>query len=350
MVQDATEHFGPSIVPEWKPVVSLRRLYRVGAGLPCTTIHFTCHAHTREPLMDDLLLETQSGRLRPGMAGKPIVTSRGRPWKGFVVREQGPTNVEAHDVVLLKHLVCLQTEQPAQIDWQGDGRCIRRTILPGQTCVFPANRLHSGSFRHEGRHIVVELDPELLTAAMSPGRPVEPIELKWEIGIDSPTLRELVRMLHSEAGRTAGVDPQYAATVARLMALHLVQYHSTRTEGRTRIGGLTPSRLNRVVDLIRTHLGERLTLEQLARHAGLSLFHFARAFRDSTGMSPMEYVMHCRIAHARELLAQPGARIGDVALRCGFCDQAHFSRNFKRLAGITPAVFMRRILGSNNSH
>ncbi|HAV62337.1 MAG TPA: hypothetical protein DCY13_08245 [Verrucomicrobiales bacterium] len=292
--------------------------------------------------MDDLLLDTVSGRITSGLAGRPLLSSEGRPWGGFLVREQGPTNVRAREILLLKHLVCLQLEQPAVLEWQGDERSVQRTILPGQICVFPAHRVHSGSYRHTGRYIAVHLEPAFMIAASESLTKGPHPELRWELGIDSAPLRELVMLLHGEAGRSSSTGAQYATAAARLLAMHLLQHHSVMPASENPRGGLTPARLNRVVELIRNHLDERLTLRRLAARAGLSTFHFSRVFRQSTGMSPFEFVMSCRIKRAKELLLRPGARIGEVALQCGFCDQAHLTRNFKGTTGITPAEYVHR--------
>jgi len=293
--------------------------------------------------MDDVLVETLSGRIRSGLAGEPVATSRGRPWNGFFVKENGPTQVEAQEVMLLKHAIWLQLEAPARFEWNGDGRFVSKTVEPGQLVICPANKLHSGSVRHDGVHVLVFLEPDFVAQAMDNGLRPEQIELRWEHGVDSPPLRELVLLLRAEASRPTAADGHYATAIARLLAIHLVQHFSARKADAAKRGGLSPSRLKKVAALVEARLGSELNLDEMARETGLSVFHFSRVFRQSTGMSPFQYVLKCRIERARELLLAPHARIGDVAIECGFCDQAHFTRHFKRLTGATPAAFVRNI-------
>ena len=297
--------------------------------------------------MDNVLLETISGRIHPGLAEPPILSSRGKPWNGFHVKEHGPTEAEVHEVMLLKHVICLQISKPAEIKWQGDGRFVNKSIEPGQISIYPANKLHSGAFRHAGGHIAVFLEPEFLAQAMDKGVATGQVELRWEHGVDSPALRELVLLLHAEARQSNAPDGHYATAIARLIAIHLVQHSSVKVTGSAKQGGLSPTRMRKVMDYIEQRVGEQLSLSELAAAAGLSVFHFSRVFRQSTGMSPFQYVMKCRIGQAKKLLLEPDARIGDIALECGFCDQAHLTRHFKRLAGVTPAVFVRS-LGHRN--
>lgn len=297
--------------------------------------------------MNGVLIETASGRIRSGLSGPPINSSECKPWEGFFIKKCGSTNVSAHDVILLKHALCLQLDQSAHLDWSSDDQRVSMSIEPGRTCIFPANKLHSTSFRHDGGHIMVFFDPQFLAASANFGGVADPIELNCRFGIDSAPLRELILLLQAESERSSSADNHAATAIARLIAIHLVQHHSRAKSSSVKSGGLSPTRLKRVLDLIeQTPLAE-MSLDKMAAAGGLSVFHFARVFRQSTGMSPLQYVMTRRISRAQELLLQPFTRIQDVALECGFCDQAHLTRHFKRVTGVTPAVFVRAGGGGN---
>lgn len=86
--------------------------------------------------------------------------------------------------------------------------------------------------------------------------------------------------------------------------------------------------------------GLSIDLETLAKRAGLSRFQALRAFKQRYGLPPHAYQVCLRVSHARRLL-RDGASPADVAVRCGFADQSHFTRHFKRLTGITPAQYAR---------
>lgn len=84
-----------------------------------------------------------------------------------------------------------------------------------------------------------------------------------------------------------------------------------------------------------------LDLASLARRIGVSREHLHRLFRDAVGLSPRDYSRCARIHQAKRMLRR-GQRIGDTAHACGFADQAHFSRWFKRVFGVTPAGYVAR--------
>jgi AraC family transcriptional regulator len=105
-------------------------------------------------------------------------------------------------------------------------------------------------------------------------------------------------------------------------------------------GALPRGRLRAVVEYVEGHLDDGPTLEQMAAVARLSAYHFARQFKQATGLPPYQYVISRRVERAKQLL-QAGTRLSlaEVAVDAGFSDQSQFSRHFKRLVGVTPGQF-----------
>jgi AraC-like DNA-binding protein len=95
-------------------------------------------------------------------------------------------------------------------------------------------------------------------------------------------------------------------------------------------------RIDRAVDLIETDYGRTLTLADLADAAGLSAFHFARAFRALTGLPPHRYLTAVRLRHAVRLLRQ-GAAVTYTCYEAGFGSLAHFTTAFRKRYGIAPS-------------
>jgi AraC family transcriptional regulator len=108
-------------------------------------------------------------------------------------------------------------------------------------------------------------------------------------------------------------------------------------------GGLAPYRMRRVTDFVQSHLEKDITLNELARDVGLSPSHFCSLFRKTSGKTPHQFVLHCRIQHAKALLAQPSHSILDVALASGFRTHQHFSRIFRRQVGIPPSSYRAQL-------
>lgn len=98
--------------------------------------------------------------------------------------------------------------------------------------------------------------------------------------------------------------------------------------------------------LMREHLDQGISVEALASECGLSRSHFARAFKASTGLSPQDWLRHERVALAKTLICTTELSLTQIAVECGFFDQAHFSRFFTRIVGTNPQAWRRNLTGS----
>jgi AraC family transcriptional regulator len=101
---------------------------------------------------------------------------------------------------------------------------------------------------------------------------------------------------------------------------------------------LPPQRLNQVLDWIDAHLSEPISLTELAAIAGVETSWFTRLFHRSAGLPPYRYVLHRRIILAQQAL-RAGMTPAAVAMHCGFVDQAHLTRHFRRIVGVPPAAW-----------
>jgi len=103
--------------------------------------------------------------------------------------------------------------------------------------------------------------------------------------------------------------------------------------------GLSRERLQRVRDYIEAHLGDRLTLTDLAGVACLSPYHFSRSFKLALGIGPQRYVMQRRLQRAKTLMRRTNQPLAWVAAEAGFADQSHLTSVFRRETGMTPGQF-----------
>ena len=106
-------------------------------------------------------------------------------------------------------------------------------------------------------------------------------------------------------------------------------------------GGLAPWQVRKVTSHIETNLDSPMRSEELASIVRLNPCHFSRAFRNSFGSSPLEYVIRRRMERAQGLMLSTDAPLSRIALDCGLADQAHFSRMFRRIVGESPRVWRR---------
>lgn len=130
--------------------------------------------------------------------------------------------------------------------------------------------------------------------------------------------------------------------VALAMGAHVAQaYGGVRNPRRPPKGGLAPWQERRAKELLDAHLNGDIALQVLAAECSLSVRHFTRAFRQSTGVPPHRYLLKRRVERARQLLMNPALSLLDVALACGFADQSHFTRVFTASSSLSPGLWRR---------
>ena len=106
--------------------------------------------------------------------------------------------------------------------------------------------------------------------------------------------------------------------------------------------GLAAWQVKRVAAFVEANIGENFRLGDLARIAQLSTGHFSRAFKESFGETPLGYVTRQRMRHAQAIMLSSRDPLAQIALDCGMCDQAHFTRVFRRIVGVNPAAWRRQ--------
>jgi AraC family transcriptional regulator len=111
-------------------------------------------------------------------------------------------------------------------------------------------------------------------------------------------------------------------------------------------GGLPAWQARRVFAHVEANLCRRIPIQELARLLSLSASHFCRAFKSTFGVSPRDYVLRRRIEVAQGLMLTTSEPLSSIAVRCGMCDQPHFTRSFNRVVGETPYAWRRTRRGS----
>jgi transcriptional regulator GlxA family with amidase domain len=156
----------------------------------------------------------------------------------------------------------------------------------------------------------------------------------------------------TSAGVTAGIDlavamiaEDHGHELARAVAQELVVYYR-RPGGQSQFSSLcglqgSDGRFDSLLDHVRSNLGTRLSVEDLAAHASMSPRHFAREFRARTGVTPAKAVERVRVEAARTALENGASSVQRVALDCGFGDVERMRRSFARLLGMPPSALRR---------
>jgi AraC family transcriptional regulator len=139
--------------------------------------------------------------------------------------------------------------------------------------------------------------------------------------------------------RVPGKSPRVAA-LTQLMAAHLVEKYSNVSAAPPAYrGGLPIRQLRKVEDYIAEHLAEEISIETLAALVDLSGSHFAHVFKETTGMTPLQFITRQRVTRAQQLIRETSRSLIDVGLEVGYASPSHFAQVFRRVVGVTPTEF-----------
>jgi AraC family transcriptional regulator len=276
---------------------------------------------------------------------EPFAVSDGRRWAGLEAvryREQPPN--EVFTPPLTHHALLLFLRTPKDFDARSEG--IRRVVPPppDSILVVPAGNPVRFRWSSHSDSLHVFLEPGLVARAAAEAFDLDPARaaLPPLDGLHLPPLRSAMLAVNDELTAGAAGDRLAVASLANLLAVHLLRHAAAPGRTPRRADGALPwPKLRAVVEYVEGHLDAGLTLGQLAAVAHLSPYHFARQFKAATGLPPHQYVLARRVERAQHLLREGDLSLAEVAAGAGFSDQSHLSQNFKRLVGVTPGQFRK---------
>ncbi len=146
----------------------------------------------------------------------------------------------------------------------------------------------------------------------------------------------VARMEHVLQRKPPGYRLEACACLMQLLVFLSRCYFRTPSSS---LGGESLQKFSEALSYIERNYGEPITIARLAKVAGMSPSTLTRTFHRIMGRSPLDHVIRVRIGRARELLQRADLRITEVAFACGFSDSNYFSRQFRKVTGITPRAF-----------
>lgn len=293
-----------------------------------------------------MLIEMATGKERPAVPDQPVLTSASGPWSGILLEEHSPGHALEMDHVLpTEHVLILQTNRTNILEWKEAGNYRTMFVHPGQLMLLPAMQPFSIRTRDSGEYLALSVDRTfLMCAAQELLAGAAKLELKPMAALEDPLVTAILNNLKREVEESYPGGRVYGESLATSLATHLVRHHSNgRAQASSNDHGLPRGRLREVIDYIHEKLSEEITLNDLSARVQLSPFHFARLFKQSTGLTPHAYLIQQRVERARELLKISRQPTSEIAKQVGFCDQSHLTVHFRRAYGLTPKVFRHRM-------
>lgn len=262
----------------------------------------------------------------------------------YIRLERGVKPEHAH--ASLQVSVALSRPPMIAAERKSFGIVSRQPFLDGEVCVIPSWQRHAVNWDGQTEWVSFHLAPHFLERAALAYGAKPSIEFVPSFCRRDPQIFRLGNALGAvlRDGGIIGEPPDlYVEALADSLVEHLFDFYAAdKTKPRLLKGGLAPKSLRRVAEFVEANLESNLTIEELARASGLSRFHFARAFKQSTGFAPYQYVIKQRIERAKILLATKNLPIAGIGFSVGFKNQSHFTKLFRGVVGITPKAYRAR--------
>ncbi len=276
---------------------------------------------------------------RPQM---PALSSRRRGWDGITVDLHQPYyDCDETYAGLAHHVICYCPSGSSRLVQARAGAVHEGVISAGMSFLMPAG--HDSTWRGDsGVSARLRIPPVLVTQAAeeSGGRRTR-VEIRNIFEISDPVIGHLTEALLAEMN----LAPHHAQALIVNSLSVAVAAHMLRRFNAFALNGAEPGATLSAQELallkcfVEENMDRTITLAELAALVHVSVFHFSRMFKRSTGLTAISYIEKSRVRRAQSLIVATNHPLSEIALMAGFADQSHFTRRFRRHTGYTPAAF-----------
>lgn len=224
-----------------------------------------------------------------------------------------------------------------------DGKLKREARHDRDIAIIPAGVSQRCNWSITAQFTIVAIDPALLQHVGQDWVNPDRIELIPHFMTQQDALIQgIVSTLRQEVEESKIGGQLLIDSLRTTLAIHLLRnYCTTQPKLLSHVDGLSTLKLQQIKEFINENLAQNIKLIELAEIAQLSPYHFLRLFKQTTNLTPHQYILQCRIEKAKFLLQHSQISIVEIASRVGFCDQSHLTRCFKRNLGVTPRQFQQ---------
>jgi AraC family transcriptional regulator len=180
-------------------------------------------------------------------------------------------------------------------------------------------------------------------AAETGSPPIDELKVDPRLPQSDPAIRRMARIVQPLLSHPEDANELFATHFIQGLGAYVCTRYCGLARRKASVGGLSAWQERTAKDIIGAHLDGALSLDEIAAGCGLSTGHFARAFRQTVGMPPHQWLLRRRIDRAKAVLASSASSLADVAVLCGFVDQSHFTRVFRKVTGATPGAWLAEI-------
>lgn len=249
-----------------------------------------------------------------------------------------------HDVVepMTHHVVMAYNGSAQRIERRSGRSVVNGTFRPGVVIIIPEGSSSRWDIPKPVDVVVQYLPHTTLERLADEADTATPIGLLERTGHPDPVTSRLLLSAADVLEGSGALDTLFRQQLTSLLATRVLAAHTgSPATIKPVTGGLSPMTLRRAIERLRSDCDADASLAALAADAGLSRFHFCRAFKESAGLSPHAWRRQHRIEQAMKMLRDSDASVASVAANLGYASQTAFAAAFRKLTGETPRDWRR---------
>jgi AraC family transcriptional regulator len=305
-----------------------------------SSVHWTaeragCPVEPESPRIELIV----DGDRRPFCARNRVLRETGRFWRGCLLEHvRVPPAGVLERVSSPDHLLFFIAAGRCDIRYRADAPETRRRLSLGSFCFV------SRGYRFERIAWKASRAEAIVVAIRDIGTEANPIDAFGRtdalfdvyMGVEDERVASLLDLMRQEIESGCPTGTAYSEALSLALASRVAALCASAPGDDRRVAPLSSKQLSRIIEHIVKNLSEPLTIDRLAAVANMSPFHFARCFKQTTGMTPHQFVIRERILRARKMLASTDQPISDIAMLLGFASQSHFADVYRKITGRTP--------------
>jgi AraC family transcriptional regulator len=250
-------------------------------------------------------------------------------------------------------LVSLKLHDYPDCELWENGKCVMKANVPaGATYLYDLKRDPRYVIDKPFHSLFFYLPRSALDALTEQSRTPRVGELACELGVghDDAVIRHISATLREGLRRPGETNQLFIDHMMLALTAHVAQtYGGLRPGSEPSRGGLAPWQARRACERLEADLGGTLSLQQIAAEFDLSVSHFSRAFRISTGLPPHQWLLQQRVKTAKQLMSVRDLPLSEIAISAGFANQSHFTRVFSAAVGVSPGAWRRDAQGASDN-
>ncbi|HEY9622531.1 MAG TPA: AraC family transcriptional regulator [Crinalium sp.] len=293
--------------------------------------------------MDQLPQVDMVNHTHPALDGHPILTSERSGWTGIFFHHYDHPAHQSPTHQWMQHIIGItgQGGHPVESEHQVEGKRLTCYCQPGEMLLIPAGVTYSSLWCDAGEFSLLGFCPQFLEQVAYESVRMKQVELIPHIGVSDRLVQQIGLALKTDIEAKHPAGRMFGESLATGLVIHLLKQYSvwqpqslSNDKGR-----LSEYQLQKVFKHIQDHLEQDIALSDIASVLNLSQYHFCRLFKQSTGLSPHQYLTQCRIDRAKQLLRATRLTITEIALAVGLNNHSSFTRLFRRYVGTPPTEF-----------